>query len=187
MGAAVMVSATPIAGVSQIDTSVQGDARGSFARLYCERELAGVIGKRRIVQINQSRTASVGSVRGLHFQHAPHAEMKLVRCLKGRVWDVVADLRAGSPTFMRWHAQELSQHNCRMLVVPEGCAHGFQVLEADSELLYLHTAFYAPEAEGGVRHDDPRLAIAWPLPVTVLSTRDAAHPLISTLFSGLPS
>ncbi len=181
------VSATPISGVSQVDTSVRDDARGSFARLYCEHELADVIGARRIVQVNQSRTAAVGGVRGLHFQHAPHAEMKLLRCLKGRVWDVVADLRAGSPTFLRWHAQELSQHNARMLVIPEGCAHGFQVLEADTELLYLHTAFYAPQAEGGVRHDDPRLAIAWPLPISVLSPRDAAHPLLPPDFAGLPS
>ncbi len=110
--------------------------------------------------------------------HPPHAEMKLVRCLRGRVWDVAVDLRAESPTFLHWHAEELSPDNHRMVVIPEGCAHGFQVLTPDSELLYLHTAFYAPDAEGGVRHDDPALGIRWPLPVTDLSPRDRSHPLI---------
>jgi dTDP-4-dehydrorhamnose 3,5-epimerase len=121
----------------------------------------------------------------MHYQHPPHAEMKLVRCVKGGVWDVAVDLRAGSPTFLQWHAEELTPQNARMLIVPEGCAHGFQALEPDSELLYLHTAFYTPEAEGGVAHDDPRLAISWPLPVVDLSTRDRAHPQIMPSFSGI--
>ncbi len=169
------------------ETTPFRDARGSFARLFCERELAEVIGHRRIVQINHSCTTQVGAVRGLHFQYPPHAEMKLVRCLRGRVWDVAVDLRSNSPTFLRWHAEELSPANFRMLIIPEGFAHGFQVLEADSELLYLHTALYTPEAEGGLRHDDPRLAITWPLVVTDLSSRDAAHPLIGPDFRGITS
>ena len=127
----------------------------------------------------------VGAVRGLHFQHPPHAEMKLVRCLKGKVWDVAVDLRAGSSTFMQWHAEEMSPKNSRMLVIPEGCAHGFQVLEKNSELLYLHTSFYAPGFEGGVLFSDPRLNISWPLPVTDLSERDRHHPLIAPDFMGL--
>lgn len=147
--------------------------------------MADVFGQRRVVQVNHSRTHQTGAVRGLHFQHAPHSEMKLVRCLRGRIWDVVADLRAGSPTFLRWQAEELCPGNARMIVVPEGCAHGFQVLEADSELLYLHTAPYTPQAEGGVRHDDPALAICWPLPVTDLSARDRSHPLLGAGFAGL--
>lgn len=181
------VSPTPIAGVLRVDTVPHADPRGAFARLYCERELADVIGPRRIVQINHSRTAAFGAIRGMHYQHPPHAEMKLVRCLKGRVWDVAVDLRAGSPTFLRWHAEELTPHNARMLVIPEGCAHGFQVLEADSELLYLHTAFYEPQAEGGVRYDDPRLGITWPLPVAELSPRDAGHPPIEPNYRGIPA
>ena len=136
------------------------------------------------MQINHSRTAAVGTVRGMHFQNPPHAEMKLVRCLKGRVWDVAVDLRAGSPTFLRWHAEVLAADNARMLVVPEGCAHGFQVLEPESELLYLHTANYAPEAEGGVFCEDPRLGIAWPLPVEGLSRRDLSFAPIATNFTG---
>jgi len=176
---------TSIAGVAVIDTDRRQDARGSFARLFCAGELSQVVGERRIVQINHSRTAARGSVRGLHFQHPPHAEMKLVRCLRGRVWDVAVDLRAGSPTFLRWHAEELAADNDRMLVVPEGCAHGFQVLEADSELLYLHTAAYRADAEGGVDARDPALAIAWPLPVDGLSARDAQHPPLGPGFRGI--
>ncbi|MDQ3228886.1 MAG: dTDP-4-dehydrorhamnose 3,5-epimerase [Pseudomonadota bacterium] len=175
---------TAIAGVVVVETTPFTDARGAFARLYCDNELASVLGDRRIVQINHSRTHAAGAVRGLHYQRAPHAEMKLVRCIHGRVWDVAVDLRAGSSTFRQWHAEELTPGNTRMLVVPEGCAHGFQVLEADSELLYLHTARYLPDAEGGVRWDDPDLGIAWPLPVTDLSERDTRHP-VTRDFPGL--
>lgn len=176
---------TAINGVLVAETQVFNDHRGAFARLYCERELAPATDGRHIVQVNQSRTAALGAVRGLHFQHPPYAEMKLVRCLNGKVWDVVVDLRAGSTTFLQWHAEELTPENARMLIIPEGCAHGFQALLADSELLYLHTAFYAPEAEGGILHDDPRLAIPWPLPVADLSVRDRQHLSISPEFSGL--
>lgn len=176
---------TALPGVIVIETTPLSDHRGAFARLYCERELAAVIGDRRIVQINHSRTAAAGAMRGMHYQRPPHAEMKLVRCLKGRVWDVAVDLRAGSPTFLQWHAEELSPGNARMMVIPEGCAHGFQVLEADSELLYLHTAFHAPEAEGGVSCNDPHLGISWPLPVTDLSQRDSSHPPMTADFPGI--
>ena len=108
-----------------------------------------------------------------------------MRCIRGRVWDVAVDLRAASPTFLQWHAEELSPDNLRMLVVPEGCAHGFQVLEAPSELLYLHTAFYDRDAESGVRCDDPRLAIAWPLPIADLSERDRVLPRLGSDFHGI--
>lgn len=178
------INPTAIHGVMVVETTPHTDHRGAFARLYCERELAPILGNRRIVQINHSRTAAVGAIRGMHFQRPPHAEMKLVRCLKGRVWDVAVDLRTDSPTFLKWHAEELAPENARMLVIPEGCAHGFQVLAPDSELLYLHTAFYTPDAEGGVRHEDLQLAITWPLPVTDISPRDPAHPLIGPDFHG---
>ena len=181
------ITPTSIPGVLIAETTLHVDPRGAFARLYCRHELAAIIGNRHIVQINHSRTSAVGAIRGMHFQHPPHAEMKLVRCLRGRVWDVAVDLRADSPTFLKWHAAELAPENARMLVIPEGCAHGFQVLEPESELLYLHTACYTPEAEGGVRHDDPRLGIAWPLPVTDISPRDMGHPLVGPDFSGLAS
>ena len=176
---------TKLPGVVVIETAPGVDHRGAFARWFCEHELADVIGARRIVQINHSRTIGVGAVRGLHFQHPPHAEMKLVRCLQGRVFDVAVDLRAGSPTFLRWHAEELTPDNAKMLVVPEGCAHGFQALQTQSELLYLHTAAYAPEAESGVRFDDSRLGIAWPLPAADLSQRDRSLPTLATDFAGI--
>ncbi|MCD4728032.1 MAG: dTDP-4-dehydrorhamnose 3,5-epimerase family protein [Pirellulales bacterium] len=181
------INPTPLAGAVVVETAPIHDRRGAFARLYCDRELSTIIGRRRIVQINHSRTHIVGAVRGMHYQQPPHAEMKLVRCLKGRVWDVAVDLRAGSPTFLRWHAAELSAENAFMLAIPEGFAHGFQVLEADSELLYLHTAFHAPTAEGGLHPTDPRLNISWPLPVSDLSDRDRTHPFLTADFPGVPA
>ena len=176
---------TALAGVVVIETQSFIDSRGSFARLFCVQELASAIGERQIEQINLSRTTAVGAVRGLHFQQPPHSEMKLVRCLKGRVWDVAVDLRSGSKTFLRWHAEELTAKNARMLVIPEGCAHGFQVLEADSELLYLHTASYSTQAETGIRFDDSRLGITWPLPPGELSERDRVLPVLMPDFAGV--
>lgn len=175
---------TPIAGVVVVESAPLIDARGAFGRLFCSDMLGSILGTRRVVQINHSLTHQAGTVRGMHFQHPPHAEMKLVRCLRGRVWDVAVDLRANSPTLLQWHAEELAAENGRMLVIPEGCAHGFQVLEDNSELLYLHTAPYTPASEGGVRATEPKLAIRWPLPVRDLSDRDLNHPLLSEDFSG---
>jgi dTDP-4-dehydrorhamnose 3,5-epimerase len=185
MGKAVKTQPTSIPGLVVVETTPHIDNRGAFARMYCDHELASIIGLRRIVQINHSRTVAIGAVRGMHYQHPPYAEMKLVRCLKGRVWDIAVDLRYDSPSFLQSYAEELTPANSRMMVIPEGFAHGFQVLEQESELLYLHTAPYTPEAEGGLRHDDPSLAINWPLAVTDLSARDASHPLIDSNFSGI--
>ena len=185
MGMRMNILQTKISGVVVAETQPASDRRGIFARFFCERDLLRSIGQRHVVQINHSCTAAVGAVRGLHFQRPPHSEMKFVRCLRGRVWDVAVDLRANSRTFLQWHAEVLSSANARMLVIPEGCAHGFQVLERDSELLYLHTAAYEPESEGGVRCDDPRLGIAWPLPIAELSQRDALLPALDTEFRGI--
>lgn len=181
----MIIHTTPMADLVVAESKAFKDKRGAFARLFCEQALSCVLEGRKIVQINHSCTESVGAVRGLHFQHAPHAEMKLVRCLKGKVWDVAVDLRPQSPSYKRWYAQELSPQNSNMMVIPEGFAHGFQVLEAGSELLYLHTAFYKPEAEGGVRYDEPELGIAWPLPVTDISARDSSHTYLNTSFRGV--
>jgi dTDP-4-dehydrorhamnose 3,5-epimerase len=120
----------------------------------------------------------VGAIRGLHYQAAPYSEAKLVRCLRGRVWDVAVDLRPNSPTYGQWHGVELSPEQANALLVPEGCAHGFQVVQEQSELLYLHSGTWVPEAETGVRWDDPRLKISWPLPVADLSDRDQALPFL---------
>ena len=138
-----------------------------------------------IVQINHSRTTKVGAVRGMHFQRPPHAEMKLVRCLKGRVWDVAVDLRTDSPTFLQWHAEELSATNHRALLIPEGFAHGFQALSDGVELVYLHSAAYTKESEGGLNPKDARLSIAWPLAITELSGKDAQHAELDQQFEGL--
>lgn len=179
------ITPTPIPGVFVAETTPFKDDRGAFARLFCADALAPVLGKRQIVHINHSKTVARGALRGLHFQHPPSAEMKMVRCLKGKVWDVAVDLRHGSPTFLQYHAVELTPDSTNMLIIPEGCAHGFQVLEENSELLYLHTAFYDKAAEGGLRHDDPALSIAWPLPVTDMSARDRGHPLLTAGFEGI--
>jgi dTDP-4-dehydrorhamnose 3,5-epimerase len=176
---------TPIADLKVVESLPHRDSRGAFVRLFCAQELEPLLGHRQIAQINHSRTSHVGAVRGLHFQYPPHAEMKMIRCLRGRVWDVAVDLRAESPTFLRWYARELVQNDAQMMVIPEGFAHGFQVLEPESELLYLHTAFYQPASEGALRHDDPRLAIAWPLTPQDLSPRDRSHPLLGADFTGV--
>ncbi|MBG9388879.1 dTDP-4-dehydrorhamnose 3,5-epimerase family protein [Caenimonas aquaedulcis] len=179
------IESTPIADVVVVRTERRGDGRGAFSRFFCEEELADLLGGRRIVQINHSVTRAPGTVRGMHFQHAPHAETKFVRCLRGRAWDVALDLRAGSPTFLKWRAHELDAEQADMLVIPPGCAHGFQALEPDTELLYLHTAAYAPQAEDGVDAADPHLAIAWPLPLAHRSPRDIALRRVDRDFKGL--
>ncbi len=176
---------TPIADLVVVESASFKDERGAFTRFFCERELLSIIGKRSILQINHSSTQAVGTVRGLHFQYAPNAEMKFVRCLKGRIWDIAVDLRPTSQSYLKWHAEELSSTSGRMMVIPEGFAHGFQVLEAESELLYLHTAFYSPGSEGRLRNDDPRLGITWPLSVTNISEHDNIHPYIDEAFSGI--
>jgi dTDP-4-dehydrorhamnose 3,5-epimerase len=176
---------TPIPDVYEVQTKILQDDRGSFARLFCAEELQEIHQKRTIVQINHSLTLQVGALRGLHFQYPPHAEAKWVRCLRGCVWDVTLDLRCHSPTFLNWHAVELSSEKMNAIFIPEGCAHGFQVLEPNSELLYLHTAFYAPEYEGGIHYNDPLIEIDWPLSITDVSTKDKNRPFLEKTFEGI--
>ena len=176
---------TDIPDLVVVETIAHSDVRGSFARLYCELELDKLIAPRRVVQINHSYASKKGTLRGLHFQSSPYAEMKLVRCLRGRVWDVAVDLRNKSPTFLKWYGVELTPMNMRMIVIPEGFAHGFQVMESDSELLYLHTALYSAQAEGGLRYNDPKLDIQWPLPVAEISERDCNQSLINSDYKGI--
>lgn len=179
------VTALPIAGLNLIERQRLGDSRGFLSRLFCAEELSAAGWNKPIAQINHTHTAQRGTVRGLHFQHPPHAEMKLVSCLRGAIWDVAVDLRAGSPTFLQWHAQELSAINNRALLIPEGFAHGFQTLSDDCELIYLHSAAHAAGAEGGLSPHDPLLSIAWPLPITELSNRDAQHPMLNHQYKGM--
>lgn len=176
---------TPVEGVLIARSQRRGDARGFFRRLFCETEYAAQSGEGFLTrQVNGSFTAQAGTVRGLHLQKKPALEGKVVRCLRGRVFDVAVDLRRGSPTFLNHVAVELNADTGNALVVPPGCAHGFQTLTDDCEMLYLHTTDYSAADEAGVAFDDPALAIAWPLPVTVLSDRDRALPRIEPGFAG---
>ena len=179
------VTDLPPAGLKCVTRQRLGDARGFLARLFCAEELALAGWKKPIAQINHTHTAKRGTLRGMHYQVPPYAEMKLVSCIRGEVFDVAVDLRAGSSTFLQWHAETLSADNGRALLIPEGFAHGFQTLSDDCEMLYLHTAAHAPDAEAGLRIDDPRLGIAWPLPVAELSLRDREHPMLTPQFKGM--
>lgn len=176
---------TPLSGLRVLQRKPIGDSRGFLERLFCAEELQALVPGKHIAQINHTLTTSRGTVRGLHFQHPPHAETKFVSCLRGEVLDVAVDLRHNSRTFLRWHAELLSDDNHKTLVIPEGFAHGFQTLSEDCEMLYFHTVAYQPSVEGGLNVQDPRLAIEWPLPVAGLSPRDAAHALLDDSFTGV--
>ncbi len=164
---------------------MRGDERGWFARTMDAREFALRGMDSAFVQQNASVSAQAGTVRGMHFQRFPHAEAKLVRCVRGSLLDVIVDLRQDSPSYLKHEAFTLSAENSRMLYVPRGFAHGFQTLVDNVEANYLVSAFYAPEAEGGLRYDDPRLSIAWSLPVSVVSPKDASWPLLDSGNPGL--
>jgi dTDP-4-dehydrorhamnose 3,5-epimerase len=179
------VQDTPLSGLKLLRRRSLGDERGFLARLFCAGDLAACGWAQPIAQINHTCTRAPGTLRGMHFQHPPHAEMKLVHCVRGAVWDVAVDLRAGSDTFLCWYAAELSAENLQALLIPPGFAHGFQSLREDSELLYCHSAAYRAEAEGGLDPRDPRLAIPWPLPVQAISVRDAGQRPLDAAFAGL--
>lgn len=176
---------TPIAGLNVVVRKPIGDHRGYLERMFCSDDLAPLLNGRSIAQVNRTLTEIRGTVRGMHFQHPPHAEMKVVSCLRGEVFDVAVDLREGSPTFLHWHAEILSCDNHKSLVIPEGFAHGFQTLTDHCEMLYFHTAAYCPAAEDALNAQDPRLAIRWPEPVAAMSPRDAAHPMLNDGFTGM--
>lgn len=152
------------------------DSRGAFARVFCEKEFAARGLEIRYPQHSVSQNVTRGTLRGLHYQEAPHAEIKVVSCIRGAIFDVCVDLRPDSPTFRQWRAVELSADNRRLFYIPAGCAHGFQTLTDDAEAHYLISEFYAPEAARGVRYDDPAFAVTWPLPVSVISDKDRAWP-----------
>lgn len=173
---------TTIPGVFELRGQRFEDHRGAFLNAFRAQEESWMRswGDRGIAQVNLSRTEEVGTIRGLHRQAEPCGEAKLVRCLRGMVWDVAVDLRPKAATYGQWHAVELRPEAGNALLIPEGCAHGFQVLEPSSELLYLHSGAWVPGAETGVRFDDPRLAIPWPLPPLGLSERDLSLPMLKS-------
>ena len=171
--------ATPLAGAYVIELEPRLDPRGMFARAFCAREFAGHGLVNEFVQANMSTTLRAGAVRGMHFQREPHAEVKLVRCVRGAIYDVIVDARADSPTYLRWFGAELSEANGLAMYVPKGFAHGFQALSDGATTFYLVSAFYAPEAEGGLRYNDPKLGIEWPRAVADISDKDARWPLLA--------
>ena len=176
---------TPIAGLKIVERSRRSDERGFLARLFCAEELAPAGWSKPVIQINQTLTRRRDTVRGLHFQLAPHAEMKLVNCIRGKVWDVALDLRRGSQTFLKWFGTDLSAENNCALLIPEGFAHGFQALTEDCELIYFHTSAYHAESEGGIHPEDLRVSITWPQAIAELSARDRSHPMLSPDFRGI--
>ena len=176
---------TPLAGLKVIQRKVTEDDRGFFSRFFCAETFQDLGFDTSISQINHTLTNAKGTVRGMHYQNHPYAEIKMVSCLKGKVFDVAVDVRKGSSTFLHWYAEELSSDNNRSLLIPKGFAHGFQTLTDDCELIYLHSYQYVKEAEGALNSRDPRLNITWPLSIVELSEKDRELPIIEHNFEGL--
>ena len=168
---------TPLSGLMVVQRKPIEDNRGFFARFFCADEFRQAGFTQPIAQINQTLTYKKGAVRGLHFQRPPHAEVKIVSCLKGDIFDVAIDLRRGSPTFLKWHGEVLTAQNRKSLLIPEGFAHGFQTLTDDAEVLYMMAEPYHAESARGVRWDDPAFGIDWPIANPAMSERDRTFPL----------
>jgi len=181
----LIVDDLPLEGLKLIERQFIGDQRGFLSRLFCAAELDKCGWNESILQINQTYTAKKGTVRGLHYQKPPYAEIKLVSCLQGEIWDVAVDIRADSPTFLQWHAETLSAENGRALLIPKGFAHGFQTLTDDVQLVYCHSESYEPSAEAGINISEPRLAIDWPLPISEYSKRDQLFTLLEEQYKGV--
>ncbi|HZG23828.1 MAG TPA: dTDP-4-dehydrorhamnose 3,5-epimerase [Chitinophagaceae bacterium] len=176
---------TPLAGSYIVSLQPFTDNRGWFARFYCKDEFKQIGHNQEWVQLNHSVTFEKGSIRGMHYQVSPYQEIKMVRCISGAVYDVIIDLRKESNTFMKWFGTELSAENRKMLYIPKGFAHGFQTLTENCELIYHHTEMYTPNAEAGLRFNDPAINISWPLPLSIISEKDAKFPYTYNKFKGI--
>ncbi len=176
---------TILKGSYVIELNAFTDERGWFARTYCKNEFSTIGHYDEWVQMNHSFTKNKGTIRGMHFQLPPFSEIKLVRCIAGAVYDVIIDLRKDSATFLQWFGAELSAQNKKMIYIPQGFAHGFQALSDDCELIYHHSQFYTTGAEGGIKYNDLKMNINWPLAVTNISERDNQHPLLDENFKGI--
>ena len=176
---------TPLTGLWVVQRKPIEDPRGFFCRFFCAKEFQAVGLEKPIAQINHTCTVKKGAIRGLHFQYPPHSEGKIVSCLRGEVYDVAVDIRAGSSTFLHWYGEILSAANQRSLLIPEGFAHGFQALTENCELLYLHSEAFHPQAEGALHVSDTGVGIVWPIAMTELSERDRSHPFIDLDFKGI--
>jgi dTDP-4-dehydrorhamnose 3,5-epimerase len=172
----LLFTETKLKGAFVLEIEPREDNRGFFARTFCQHEFQSHGLNPLVVQCNIAYNKKKGTMRGMHFQNAPHAEAKLVRCTRGAIQDVVLDLRPGSPTFKQWVSAELTEDNHKMLYIPEGCAHGYQTLSETAEVLYQVSQFYAPDSASGVRHNDPAFGIKWPLEVTSISEIDKKWP-----------
>jgi dTDP-4-dehydrorhamnose 3,5-epimerase len=175
----------PLLGAYTIELEHRGDDRGFFARVFCENEFgqAGLI--RKFVQVNNSLSAKKGTLRGMHYQLPPKAEVKLVRCVRGSLWDAILDLRPDSPTFGKSFGAELNAHNRLMMYVPRGFAHAILTLTDDAEALYLVSEYYGPEQERGIRWNDPKFSVAWPFEPSEISSKDATWPDFDPAFHGI--
>ena len=176
---------TVLRGSFVIELELFVDERGWFARTYCKNEFSKIGHQKEWVQLNHSFTKQTGTIRGMHYQLPPFSEIKLVRCIAGAVYDVIIDIRKGSATFLQYVGVELSAANKKMIYIPEGFAHGFQALTDDCELIYHHSQFYTAGIEAGIRYDEPKINIKWPLQVTSISQRDNIHSLIDSNFKGI--
>ena len=176
---------TPLKGCYVIELDRVMDERGWFARTYCKNEFGQLGHTGEWVQLNHSFTAAAGTLRGMHYQLPPFGEIKLVRCIAGAVYDVVIDLRKDSETFLQWFGVEISAANSKMIYIPAGFAHGFQAIVDNSELIYHHSQFYSPGVEAGIKYDDPKVRIGWPLPVAGISERDEHHRQLDENFKGI--
>ena len=157
------------------------DERGFFSRMFCKKIFDDFGLNNNIVQINTTLTSRKGTVRGFHFQYPPYSETKIVKCLRGKIFDVIVDIRKSSETFGNWFSIELSSKNRKMIYVPQGFCHGFQTLTEDVELLYFHSEYFHPHSEGGLAYDDKDLNIKWPLPISEISHRDLNHPTLQNI------
>lgn len=175
---------TPLRGARLIELDRVEDERGFFARCFCEREFQAEGLESRFVQMNNSMSSKKGTLRGMHYQLPPSSEVKLVRCIRGALWDAIVDLRPDSSTFLKWFAAELSAENRLMMYVPRGFAHGMLTLTEDAEALYLMSNFYDPGAERGLRWDDPAVGIQWPEALAEISPKDAKWPYFDAQFHG---
>jgi len=176
---------TSLKGSYLINLKPIGDERGWFVRTFCKNEFKKIGHVKEWVQMNHSFTSIAGTVRGMHFQKSPHQEIKMVRCISGAIFDIIVDIRKGSPSFLQCFGVELSAANNKMIYIPEGFAHGFQTLTENCELIYHHSAFYEPSAEGGLNIYDPKINIKWPTEIAVVSERDKLHEFLTDNFKGI--
>ena len=176
---------TSLEGLYKVEQKPIGDERGSFSRFFCSEEFKEVGLTQPIAQMNHTVTKQKGAIRGLHYQNPPYTETKIVTCIRGEIFDVAVDVRKGSPTFLKWHIEVLSEKNRSSLYIPDGFAHGFQALTENCELLYIHSASYQDDAEAGLNVLDRELNIEWPLAISEISERDQNHPMIKTSFKGI--